>query len=808
MKAGYGKSRAFCRRPEVPGLGLSLVLVITSLSFVAYAAETDPMPLRLGGCGGVYFYAETGELWVEVTKQDLNRRSSKTHLRALLVGPDRRVLEEAWLADDGQPRNSGPGPVQHARLTTQVTRPGVYALNITVTEDRYGENMSWGFRTNCPKYLIETSRGHKDARHEEPIVLRSAGRPGNVVFRPGTKAFSIDIRGLTSHAKTVPVYDRSGTAITQISVSPEGQQAQHRFPADKTRHNALWRLHLPDAQTQIHIDGVTRWQRGDPWEDLSFWTPDLSSWFGLHENRWLLTPYSRKIYGQGDEEGTVLFTVHNNELARKRVKLALEFDGSAPWAELSHTEVDLEPYASEQVPVTYRVPQEGTEWQCALRATVVDDTQFSTWSSLTLRRGKAPAASPVTLPIKLEPYAHENEQFGYLPEYPLDNQVYFDMANRPFIVADKGVFHQKKGSWHKTTQARRGDVDRVFPIRPVGTKIAFDRDNDVYLLARDGGTTVLLHSTDHGVTFTAWPIPGSGSFDMEQFSGHNCPAGPPCLARFHQTARDPKRIWRRINDLDLILPGKRPDGSIAMGDPVAVSKMCIGLSSHSGIPSTVVSRDDKVHIAWGEATDPEINAPGVPTYVATYNRTTGRLGAPALVGHGPPANDIHNSPCITMDSRGTLHVLIGTHGRTFKYVRSLQPNRTNQGWTEAQDVGPGLRQTYVGMVCDKDDTLHVVFRLWRYDRTYFPASHYACLAYMSKRPGEPWSEARNLVVAPFSDYSIFYHRLTIDRQGALFLSYDYWSTYWFYRTDHRGKRRSLLMSPNGGEAWQFAPDFR
>ena len=242
-----------------------------------------------------------------------------------------------------------------------------------------------------------------------------------------------------------------------------------------------------------------------------------------------------------------------------------------------------------------------------------------------------------------------------------------------------------------------------------------------------------------------------------------------------------------------------------MGDPIAVSKKCIGLSAHSGIPSTIVSRGDKVHITWGEATSPEEKTPGVPTYVATYNRSTRKLGSPVLIGYGPPANDVHNSPCITMDNNGYLHVLIGTHGRTFKYVRSVSSNSASGGWTEAEDVGAGLRQTYVGMVCDHDNALHLVFRLWLSDNKYFPAGNYANLAYMRKLPGKKWSDARPLVVAPFSEYSIFYHRLTIDRKGALFLSYDYWSTFWFYRTDHRGNRRSLLMSPDGGNTWKLAP---
>ncbi|MHC4507751.1 MAG: COG1470 family protein [Planctomycetota bacterium] len=788
-----------------PNMLFSLLPWVVLLSSRAYGTEQEAMALRLGGCGGVYFYASTGELWVEVEKQDLNVRPHKTHLRALLLAPDRSVVDEAWIGDDGRAFRDGPGLVQRARLRTEVQRPGVYGLNITITEDRYGENVSWGFKTNCRKYLIETSRGHKDARHEEPIVLRNTGREGDVGFMPGIKRFSIDVSGLSKSVKDLPVYDGDGRKIMTLTVSSEGK-THHDFPADKSRKANLWRLHLNDAQAIINIDGATRWQRGEIGENLSLWTPDLSSWFAFHENRWLLTPYSRNIYADPASEGTVNFVVHNNSLAPKQVKLSLEFDEDAVWpAVLPQTEVELKANSSATVPLEYRVPSNGTEWKCYVRASVLDDTGFSTWSSVILRRGMAPALSPLKMPVKLAPYRHENEQFGYLPEYPLDNQVYFDMENRPFVVSSDGVSCLRGGAWVKTTKAYRADAHRTIPIRPLGTKIAFDRDNDVYLLARDSSSTVLLRSGDHGATFAAWPVPGSGSFDIEQFSGHNIIKGPPPLARFHQMARDPQLMWRRINDLDLILPAKKPDGSIIMSDPIAVSKKCIGLSAHSGIPSTIVSHGDNIHITWGEATPPQAKTPGVPTYVATYSRSAGQLGSPTLVGYGPPANDVHNSPCITMDSDGYLHVLIGTHGRTFKYVRSLLPNSANGGWTEAEDVGANLRQTYIGMVCDQNNTLHVVFRLWLNDNKYYPAGYYANLAYMSKRSGKEWSSARPLVVAPFSEYSIFYHRLTIDRKGALFLSYDYWSTFWFYRTDHRGDRRSLLMSPDGGTTWMLAP---
>ncbi|MHC4742734.1 MAG: hypothetical protein ACYS8Z_12520 [Planctomycetota bacterium] len=103
-----------CRRLYPSGL-FGLVL-LTAASFCAYGKEPDEMSMRLGGCGGVYFYAPKGQFRVEVQKQDLNIQGNKTHLRAVLFGPDRSVIEEAWIGDDGKPARSGPGPVQRALL--------------------------------------------------------------------------------------------------------------------------------------------------------------------------------------------------------------------------------------------------------------------------------------------------------------------------------------------------------------------------------------------------------------------------------------------------------------------------------------------------------------------------------------------------------------------------------------------------------------------------------------------------------------------------------------------------------------------
>lgn len=792
--------------------------VLAVVCLTVHGSEPPPPALPhgpaepcLGGVGGVYLLAQPGELTIEVYKRDRNRRGTPAELRAILAGPDRRVIDQQTIPDDGQPRGSGWGAVQQTRLTAQVQRTGVYALNITVSQDRYGEEMVWGFATNCPQYVIETSRGHKDQRHQEPIVLAGSDQPGSVCFLPRRGPLTIDVSGLAEAATTLELFDAAGTSLREIAVS--NGAATCTVSAEVSRDRGPWRLALPTRQATVEIDGVTRWDRDDLYPDLSCWTLEPAAHFPLLENRWLLTPYSRLVYASPGERRETAFEVHNNGPRTRTIQLALEFPGTAWPVELSADQVTLRGKQSARVLLRHTADEQGQTRICYLRATPADSPEFTTYATLEVRTGQPPAAQPLALPLTLEPYQHENEQFGYLPDYPLANEVYFDTENRPFVCTADGIATVGDGDWriadvrHAVQAAGDGEPPAY---RLAATKLAFDRSGGVYALAAAGRQTALLHSSDGGRTFAACPLPGregqSRTHDIEQFSGHNVLSGPPPVLRYALTASDPKLFWRRLNDLELFVP-RLVDGRLVAGAPVLISRKCIGLSVHSGIPASVVSRGDKVHVIWAEATEPDEKVPGVPTYVVTYDRAAGTLGEPALVGYGAPPNDIHNTPSITMDSQGYLHALAGTHGRPFQYARSLQPNEAAGGWTAAEPVADGLSQTYIGLVCGADDTLHLTYRLWRYGEPPHPRSHHATLAYQRKRPGQPWEPPRVLIVPPFSEYSVFYHRLTIDRQDRLFLSYDYWSTFWFYRNDHSGRRRSLMTSGDGGQTWQLAPNW-
>jgi hypothetical protein len=809
MAAQASAGRGTCggwTRAFLPALALMAGVALAQPTGTEGAPMQDAFGPLIGGCGGVYFLAEPGELWVEVMKRDTNARDAKTVLRALLAGPDRQVLQEQSIPDDDRPRGSGLGPAAAVRLSTNVARRGVYVLNITVSNDRYGTEMRWAFRSNCPRYVIETARGHRDERHQEPIVLANPDQPGDVCFLPRKGALSMEVTGLDPKAGPLQMLDAAGTLLATLPVDTKGATS-HTFAAASERGPVPWRLHLPSAQGTLHVDGLTRWERGDANPDMCCWSPDLAAWFPLLENRWILTPYCRTAYARAGEDAEVSLQVRNDADHPREISLRVEHDGAAWPIELTPQRVTLRPGSS--APVTVRFTGAEGVRTCHVVAQPVDDPAFSTYSTVTVKPGEAPAEKPLTMPVLLRPYSHENDQFGYLPRYPVDNQLYFDAQNRPCTQVPGGVAVLRDGRW--TSSALSAAVTSRTPsfegegFSLLSTKIAFDADGDMYLLARCGATSALLHSADGGQTFAAYAIPGSGgSFDLEQFSGQNIPGGPPSFVRLIRTASDANLRWRSLNNLELFAPVKR-DGRIDIGAPQLITRQCIGFSGHSGMPNSLVSRGDRIHVAWGEATDPAVSVPGVPTYVATYNRTTGELSKPVLIGYGPPANDGHNTPSITMDSDGYLHVLVGTHGRPFQYAQSLQPNDSAAGFTEAKVAAEGHNQTYIGFVCGKDNTLYTVFRLWRTGEPH-PDASFATLAFQRKRPGQPWEAPRILVVAPFSEYSIFYHRLTIDREGRLFLSYDYWSTYWFYRNDLPVRQRTVLMSPDGGDTWKLASE--
>ncbi len=782
--------------------GLSVFLTVISLWIHAHAADT----WQVGGSGGVYFLVEPGKFKVDLDIQLLKPKARDIFVRAILAAPDRTVLHDQYIsAEDKNLLVSGCTNIYRLSFNVDAARRGVYVLNLTQTRDRFGRAFNWSVQTNAEKYLIESSRGHEDKAHEEPLWLRSRGVKGDVCFLPRKGRFAIEASDLPESVTHISLFDGAGKLISDLPV--KDRNAKGAFEAKNIKPDQPWRLHFSSLHGDLHIDGVTRWKQGDTYANLSLWTPDRNSWFPLHPNRWLLAPYSHTQYVNSETQGEAVFQLHNNAAVKREFNVAISGAREVLKAVVRPEGSIVVPAKSAvNLTLTYTVPKMGESWSLALEAAPVETPNYSNYSTLRLINGSAPANKPLSMPIVLKPYCNENVQFGYDPTYPTQQEIYFDINNRAATSMRTKIATFNGTEWIETSSINGSSISMI------NSKIAFDRANNMYALARVRGKDSLVYSRDGGRTFTASSLPSTGVYDIEQFSEHNQLAGPPPFVVFTNNKSEPKSndrklFWRRVNHLDLFVPEISSEGVVEIGKAIRITDSSIGLSSHSGTPSTVVSCDEKIYVVWGEATDPEDKTiPGLPAYVACYNRKTKKLSDKVLIGYGPPANDIHNSPSVTIDSRGALHVIVGTHGRTFKYACSVTPGDISAGFTEAVDIGEKLRQTYVGLVCDFDDTLHLVFRIWRNNTGHFPASLHAELAHMSKRPGEAWSHPESLVVAPFSEYSNYYHRLTIDRRGSLFLSYDNWSTSWFYRNDVRRRQRVSITSPDAGRSWKLVTD--
>src|SRR5699024_3107683 len=178
------------------------------------------------------------------------------------------------------------------------------------------------------------------------------------------------------------------------------------------------------------------------------------------------------------------FTDHYNKRQFSHVNLSLEFLKKRWEVNLSDQQVNLGPGEAKKVTLDWTGMKE--DRQVALRVT---SGNYSTYATLRAKSGQPPAAEPLDLPLVLKPFRHENKQLGYLPDYPVENQVYFNGQNRPFIRTSEGPTFLKGREWQTAkfhqpvTGASAGDW----------TKIAFDQEGDTYALGLENDEPVLLH---------------------------------------------------------------------------------------------------------------------------------------------------------------------------------------------------------------------------------------------------------------------------------------------------------------------------
>ena len=435
------------------------------------------------------------------------------------------------------------------------------------------------------------------------------------------------------------------------------------------------------------------------------------------------------------------------------------------------------------------------------------------------------------------------QQFGYAPEFR-QNVVTFDARNVPAIRSrgasqdDTSFVHRlEAGAWVRRDmlQALRDAYpDYAGTVNAGGfasDRIDFDVDGRAYTVLTvridDEGTfrNVLLASADGCATWSVVELPfGNDTPLLDQEARGNMTAehdagdllqGPPLIAVWRQTAPW-KGEWASLNEMYVVQPVWSGD-RLELQPPVLVSERALGMTLAAGGASFAVTSGDRTHFVYNTVTP--LGTLRTPTYAATYDHVTNTVGPSTRVAASRPANNCHSTPGICMDSLGTLHVVTGALGWPFRYSRSVAP-LTTTSWTPAQDVlTSGYRtrttdadgrgsQTYLSLVCDPDDTLHVVFRQRRRNvDARFADQAYLALAHQSLAPGAAaWTQPDLIVVPPLPGYSQYYQKLTVDRLGRLFVSCSYFSrrdppaTRRFRRFHHR----MVLISEDGGRNWRFA----
>ncbi len=782
--------------------------VATALALIMLASSAWAFTIPTAARGGkvVSMQAAQGELTITMHKRDLNIYSGADVLTAVLFTAQGTELGTLTIPDDGKlEKGGGYGEPQTAQLTVAVEEAGICRLQIAGA----GGDFVWGLEANVDRAVVA---GDITFSHGEPA--------GQLYFMPPAKAFKIMAYALHDPGRgQMPLYDDKGELIHQFDLSTTGEE--QTLEVEEGERGGVWRFDIEHLDVKMEISGVKQW------------TTEPDAHFVAEDLRWLLLPYRQARYLNPGDEAVIEWTLRNTGKVASAFELSVKADDGL-MAEI------LEPDGAElfksgaSVKVLARVTAAagcgiGDALGVSLIATSIEEPELTVSRAVEIRVGESPVGKPLDLPITLRRYEHENVQFGYAPDY-MTNEVYFNEENRPFIrertvsmYGTNSLFVLEDDGW-----IERPFIDAIRAAFPdyrtayggggfQGAKWAFDGEGWAYTIVRgvleSTRQSMVIYTPDRGETFLVEPLPGS-AFDIEQFTGHNALDRVPPILTYTFTEAHPAR-FAGYNDLNIYLPEKR-DGALELGEPIFVAPGCLGSCQHSGGPASMATRGGKTHIVWGEIAPDD--APGVPTYVATLDHATRTVGAKVLLGYGPPVNDVHNVPAVTQDSEGYLHVLIGSHGQPFHYVHSLQPDDAYGGWTEPVEAlsaghitedtdedGDG-RQTYISLVCGPDDTLYSAFRQWR--RTpdeHLPDQTFAALSVQAKPKGEEWGPAQPIVVPPVPGYSIYYHKLTIDRSGNLYLSYNHWTSDLTYQDDFPDKyhHRAIVTSRDGGKTWKL-----
>src|SRR5690606_15405 len=152
---------------------------------------------------------------------------------------------------------------------------------------------------------------------------------------------------------------------------------------------------------------------------------------------------------------------------------------------VSSKSITLAPDSLANVNLQYKLRHSVTKGTYDMNLLVKDRRNNKQAFSLIQLRVDSPKV--VNLPIQLKLFEHNQFQYAYEPDYPRDNQFYFDADNRPWLVSQEGLKVRIGKEWKTILLADKpGKV--VYPTSTIGT----DKDGFVYTIVNISNIPYLM----------------------------------------------------------------------------------------------------------------------------------------------------------------------------------------------------------------------------------------------------------------------------------------------------------------------------
>ena len=423
----------------------------------------------------------------------------------------------------------------------------------------------------------------------------------------------------------------------------------------------------------------------------------------------------------------------------------------------------------------------------------------------------------IQLPIKYPAtFTREREMFGYNPRF-VTQKISFTPNNTPvmrFGLQGKIGEHQmpysaktttkenyiqylaKNGKWCITNShveslkefiglSKKEELP-IYSGERISDMVEFDDLSNAYTLVE-----TLLNGIKHNYllfsqdTMESWQVielPRQGTFRLESDVFHNDRKNPPVII-----------MKSKLKGLCLFSPKFTKIGQLKLGDLIQIANES---KSHyrdvmAGAGNATVTIDNKTYVVYMVNEEREGKV-GTPHYIVSYDHITKEVSQPCFLGESGDRIDNHNAPVIALDSNKKLHVLLGTHWHSMVYIKSKEPLNFLQWEAPFYVEGNGDNRwsrnglTYPGFIIDHQNTIHLIARgrnseFVQADSTD-PADNenwksildYA-LVYVRKKENGDWESRNDLVVPKHKNYSNWYHKISIDQIGNVYLAYFYYA---------------------------------